>query len=143
MQYPVPQFLDVEDKIIGPFSLIQFGFIFGGGLIDVAIYRIFGVGIILFLIGLPIALASIAMAFVIFNGKHLYYMIPVVLKFVNSPKVMVFHREARDEQSIQISKAVKNAPVGPVDNEPAQSKLKRIAKLLDQKNQEENEYLNR
>ena len=31
MQYPVPQFIDVEDKIFGPFSFKQFLYLLGGG----------------------------------------------------------------------------------------------------------------
>ncbi len=33
MQFPVPQFTEVEDKIIGPLTLKQFGIIFGVGVI--------------------------------------------------------------------------------------------------------------
>jgi hypothetical protein len=33
MQYPVPQFTDVEDRIIGPLTLKQFGIIFGAGVV--------------------------------------------------------------------------------------------------------------
>ena len=33
MQFPVPQFTDVEDKIIGPLTIKQFGILFGVGII--------------------------------------------------------------------------------------------------------------
>ena len=33
MQFPVPQFTDVEDRIIGPLTIKQFGIVFGAGVV--------------------------------------------------------------------------------------------------------------
>ena len=32
MQYPIPQFVEIEDQIIGPLTLKQFFFLLGGGI---------------------------------------------------------------------------------------------------------------
>jgi hypothetical protein len=149
MQFPVPQFLDVEDKIIGPFSLKQFGFVAGGGLLDLALFKIFGVGIILFLFGIPITLLTLYISFGKFNGKQVYEAVPVFVKFLTAPKVMVFQKERSvSDLNIgpitieQINAVAAKAPSN-VPQEEVQTQLKRLSRLLDQKNAEENEIVNK
>lgn len=146
MQFPVPQFLDVEDKIFGPFSLKQFGFIFVGGLIDVLLFRVLQMGITFIILALPITLLTAFLAFGKFNGKAVYNQIPALLKYMTGAKILVFHKTAYvdnlDIQPITLERykeiVVKNEPVKVAEEEP-QSKLKRLSRLLDQKTQEEEE----
>jgi hypothetical protein len=60
MQFKVPQFLDIEDKIFGPFTFSQFAYLAGGAGISYFLYKILGfwLGIIpiLFIISLALAL---------------------------------------------------------------------------------------
>ncbi len=148
MQFPVPQFIDIEDKIIGPFTLKQFGIIFIAGLIDVALFRIFKVGVVFFLIGLPVTLVGLVMAFGQFNGKKLYDSIPLALKFLSEPKQLVFHKTARmDNLNIktitveQVRAAQGNASAQP--EESPQSKLKNLTRLLQEKSEQETQLVNK
>ncbi len=143
MQFPVPQFIDVEDKIIGPFTLKQFGFVFGGGIIVLAIFKIFGLGFVFFLFGIPIALLTMFVSFGSFNGKKVYEAIPLFFKYLGSPKAMVFQKQSSVsglnvapitlEQIQKITAKQQPAP----EVEPVQTQLKRLSRLLDQKNAEE------
>ncbi len=140
MQVPVPQFIDVEDKIIGPFTLKQFGFIFAGGLLIAAFFRIFHLSVIFFLLALPVAIIFAGVAFGSFNGRHIYQNIPVFLQFAFSPKVLVFHRDKTGEAVVLANPAVGSqpqAPQGLSQSEQPSSRLKKLSLLLDQKNQEE------
>lgn len=38
MQYKTPHKIDLEDRIVGPLTMKQFGFVFGGGLIDYLLF---------------------------------------------------------------------------------------------------------
>ncbi|TSC65785.1 MAG: Uncharacterized protein G01um101477_336 [Candidatus Doudnabacteria bacterium Gr01-1014_77] len=147
MQFPVPQFIDVEDKIIGPFTLKQFGIIFIAGLIDVALFRIFKVGVILFLIGLPVTLVGLVMAFGQFNGKKLYDSIPLALKFLSEPKQLVFHKAARmdnlDIKTITVEQVRASQGVPTQPEESPQSKLKNLTRLLEEKNEQETQLVNK
>ncbi len=146
MQFPVPQFIDIEDKIIGPFTLKQFGFIFGGGVLIAALFRILQLSVIFFFLAVPIALISIAFAFGQFNGKPLYNSIPIFMNFLTSPKRMVFHKDKASVDDLDI-KAIMAAPISvapqeqPIVEEPA-SKLHRLSMLLDQKAVQEIEIVN-
>jgi hypothetical protein len=142
MQFAVPQFLDEEDKIFGPLSLKQFGFIFVPGLIILAIFRIFGIGIIFFTLSLPVGLAGIGIAFGMFNGKHVYDLGPVLFSYLRAPKMMIFHKIDNDDSLVTIKPVEAVASNPNADFEESQSKLRKLSLLLDQKNQEEYDLLN-
>ena len=149
MQFPVPQFIDSEDKIIGPFGLKQFGIIFIGGLIVVAIFRIVQLSVTFFLLGLPITLLTLVLAFGSFNGKPLYDAVPTIIGFVFLKKRMIYHKEGKPIETIDLRKihgeeeaaAKAAAEKQKALAEPPQSRLQRLSLLLDQKNQEEYEIL--
>ena len=74
MHAQVPQFIDIEDKIIGPFTLKQFGYFAGGAIIIGIFYMLFKLYIVI-IFGIPIAILSAALAFYKINGRpFLYYL---------------------------------------------------------------------
>ena len=67
MEYQVPQFIEVEDKIFGPLSLKQFIYVAGGiGLCAILILYLHIIG---FILALPVAAFSGALAFYKINNK--------------------------------------------------------------------------
>lgn len=62
MHAQVPQFLDIEDRIIGPFTLKQFGYIAGGAIAVGGLYVFFQLWVVIFF-GLPIIGLALALAF--------------------------------------------------------------------------------
>ena len=57
MQYQVPQFIEIEDKIFGPFTLKQFIYLAGGGGVCLLCYTLFP-----WFIAIPVALPFVALA---------------------------------------------------------------------------------
>ncbi|MFZ1075066.1 MAG: PrgI family protein [Minisyncoccia bacterium] len=68
MEYQVPQFIEVEDKIIGPLTLKQFIYIAGGAGLCVVFFT-FLPFFLAALLSLPIAVLTWALAFYKVNGK--------------------------------------------------------------------------
>ena len=138
MQYSVPQFIDVEDKLIGGLTLKQFLFIMAGGLLTLGIWSIFKFSFIFFLFGLPIAFASLAMAFGKFNGRPVMSNIPAIVRFFSTPRDRIFARTG-DPTALM----VKQAPTEtrhvstPEETSAVTSRLKKLSYLLDQKTAEE------
>ena len=93
MQYPVPQFTDVEDKIIGPLTLKQFGIIFMAGIFIFLGFSATKSILVLIFFVLIFGIPALGLAFAPFNGRPIYNSIPKVIKFVSSPKVLIFHKE--------------------------------------------------
>ena len=68
MQFQVPQFIEVEDKIFGPLTLKQFVYLAGGGATLFLLWVIFPFIIFIFF-AIPIALFSVALAFFKLHGQ--------------------------------------------------------------------------
>jgi len=140
MQYAVPQFTDVEDKLIGPLTLKQFLILFGAGLIILLFYSILGLSMFFYVFSLPVLILGLALSFMTFNGRPLNIYIGSFFSFISKPQTRVFHRV---EPSIVIQKVEKAKPVEtskPIE-EATESRLKRLAYLLDQKTVEEQELI--
>lgn len=67
MEYQVPQFIEVEDKIFGPLTFKQFIYVAGG--VGMSVGLILYLHVIGFIIALPIAALSGALAFYKLNNK--------------------------------------------------------------------------
>lgn len=68
MEYQVPQFIEVEDKLIGPLTLRQFIYIAGAGGLCI-VFFIYLPLVFAVLLALPIAGLAAALAFYRVNGK--------------------------------------------------------------------------
>ena len=135
MQFPVPQFTEVEDKIIGPLTIKQFGIIFGVGIVIFLGYsatKSLPVLIVLFLLfGLP----GLALAFGQINGRPIYNSFGYFLKFFMSPKVLIFHKEAQtisSSQNLKDAKLSSQFPGAEADKLPLgqKAKLSEVQALL-------------
>jgi len=74
MQFKVPQFIDVEDKLFGPLTFKQFAYLGGGAGMVYIIFR-FLPGFLAFIVGAPIVLLSLALAFYKINGKPFIFIV--------------------------------------------------------------------
>jgi len=70
MQYQVPQFIEVEDKIFGPLTLKQFIYLAGGGGLCLIFFTLLPIYITAIL-ALPVIILSLALAFYRVNGRPL------------------------------------------------------------------------
>ncbi|MFM2414709.1 MAG: hypothetical protein RI911_402, partial [Candidatus Parcubacteria bacterium] len=68
MQFSVPQFIEVEDKIFGPFTFKQFIFLIGGAGLSYFVYSVLPQKIAL-LAMLPVMGFSLALAFYKINDR--------------------------------------------------------------------------
>lgn len=133
MQFPVPQFTEVEDKIIGSLSIKQFGIVFAAGIVifmGFSASKSILVAVFLFvLFGIP----ALGLAFAPFNGRPIYNSIPKLIAFVGAPKVLIFHKEAHILKSMgkmsdaQLSSPVKAETKAPQD---PQANLREVQELL-------------
>lgn len=84
MQYQIPQFIELEDKIIGPLTLKQFGYLAIGFFICFGSFFIF-----IFKIWLGISVItifiSLIFAFFSFNGRPFMDMITSYIKYARKP----------------------------------------------------------
>ena len=96
MQFIVPQFLDVEDKIIGPLTFKQFIYLAGGGGLAFSVYRLLPL-----IISIPLALAIVAIALALtfykINGKPFVIVFQAFLSFVFQSKLYIWKKQQKKE----------------------------------------------
>jgi hypothetical protein len=91
-QYQVPQFIDVEDKIIGPLTLKQFLYLVGGGAI-IIIARALFVPILFYAITLVVGAISVGLAFFKVNGVPLPTIISSAFFYFSKPHLYIWKQE--------------------------------------------------
>jgi hypothetical protein len=147
MQYPVPQFTDVEDKIIGPLTVKQFGIMFGAGVVIFLTYSATKSILVLVFFFLLIGGPALGLAFANVNGRPLYNTIGLFIKFFSSPKVLIFHKEVnslsnlkglRDAQTVSKKEEEKKPTV-----QDTRANLKKVQQLLRDTSQRESDVINK
>ena len=97
MQFQVPQFLDVEDKIIGPFTIKQFIYLAGGAGMGYLGYRFVPyIGWLLFLgfVGIGAALG-----FYKFNSKPLINAVESAMYYYKSARFYVWRKREKPKDA--------------------------------------------
>lgn len=90
-QFVVPQFIDVEDKIIGPITTRQFLILLTGAMIIGISYKIFDFALFL-TVGLLIIIISGILAFLKINGRPFHYFILNLFQTWRRPKLRVWYQ---------------------------------------------------
>ena len=91
MRYQVPQFIEVEDKIFGPFTFKQFIYMAGGaGLCAVLILNLHAIG---FVLAVPVAALSAALAFYKINSKSFTDIVEAGFNFYTSGRLYLWKKD--------------------------------------------------
>jgi hypothetical protein len=95
-QHPVPQNITgFEFKLIGFLTLRQFGYLAAAGVTDIILYAAQLPLIIVLLIGLPISLLALGLAFFRVNDQPFESWLAAFIKTIYSPTIRVWHREPK------------------------------------------------
>ncbi len=131
MQAVVPQFIEVEDRIIGPLTLKQFLYFLAAGGIELVYWFFFDFSLFI-LISIPTVAIAFAFAFFKINDRPFIYFVLAVIGFYLKPVVRVWHRRgskltARD--IIAVSFLEETEGVGHKDLLKAHMKRGRLAHI--------------
>lgn len=99
MQYQVPQFIEIEDKIIGPLTLKQFLWVLAGGVILFIIWT-FADLTWLIIIGTPVAGLFMALAFYKINGRSFIAFLSSAIGFYTKSKTFLWQRQKNIRKNI-------------------------------------------
>lgn len=91
MQFKVPQFIDIEDKLIGPLTLKQFLYLLGGGGLLTVLWIYLKLGVFL-IIGIPIGIIVLGLAFYKVNGRPLIYLLGSLIKYLTKPRLYLWKK---------------------------------------------------
>jgi len=127
MQFQVPQFIEIEDKIIGNFTFKQFVYLAGGAGLSYILYASLPSFAAFFFI-VPVLAFSAALAFYKVNGKPFIHVVEAAIRYVFSEKLYVWKK--REPKPVR--KDEEKAPE-PIVDVPrlSDSKLKELSWSLD------------
>ena len=106
-QFVVPQFLDVESKIIGSVTMRQFAILMAAILVAVIFYKLFD--FVLFLLtAIPWMICAGVVAFVRINGQPFHYFFLNFVQTSRRPNLRVWSKERTDAElrSVVLKKPV-------------------------------------
>lgn len=108
MQFRVPQFIDLEDKVFGPFTLKQFGYIVGAGGISFLIWTFIPIKFIAVLFIIPIASLFIALAFVKFNNRSFGEILESAFGYYTGTKIYTWKQPDQKKEETSVDQVVAN-----------------------------------
>lgn len=92
MQFAIPQFVEVEDKVIGPLTVRQFLFLVAGGIFLLICWSLADLSLFIFLTVITVAVTG-SFAFVKINGRPFQIFLVSVFQFFSKPRLRVWFRE--------------------------------------------------
>jgi hypothetical protein len=100
MQFHIPQFIDIEDKIFGPFTFKQFVYLLGGAGTLFITWTLFG-QVLGIMIGGPIAGVALLLAFKSVNGRPFSVVLEAGAKYFMGNKLYLWKKEEELEGNMQ------------------------------------------
>ncbi|MBI2459673.1 MAG: PrgI family protein [Parcubacteria group bacterium] len=133
-QFVVPQFIDVEDKIIGPITIRQFIVMLAGFLIIAISYKLFDFSLFITLGLLTLAITGI-FAFLKINGRPFHYFVLNLFQTLKRPRLRAWHNGlllAGDNYGIEQSRFIPAAPAV-LNKHYTASRLAELSLIVDTK----------
>lgn len=124
----VPQYIDVEDKIAGPLTAKQLGWLIGLGIILLIMWNMVPTPVF-FILGFPLAILFVALAFFKPYGQPLGSFVIFGVMYFFRPKVYIWKRTP--ERVSNIPQKVQTVTTALPDKHLSSQSLKDLAQLLD------------
>lgn len=91
-QFTVPQFIDVESKIIGPITTRQFLILLGAAILVAASYKLFDFSLFLTVSVIVLLLAAV-FAFAKINGRPFHFFVLNATQTLRRPRIRVWNNK--------------------------------------------------
>lgn len=132
MQFQVPQNIAMEDRIVGPLTIMQFAIVVIGGGISFFFLNLGGLpGWMSKGIGGFFALLTILLAMGKFNDQPLYRFFRFLIAYVVTPKTRVWRKSGREVNLIKPSSQVVKGQVRTTSKNISKADVARLAVVLD------------
>mgnify|MGYP001613038606 CR=1 FL=1 len=133
MEYQVPQFIDVEDKIVGPLTLKQFIYVAGAGGLTV-VFFVYLPTFLAFALSAPVVALAAALAFYKVNGKSFIEMLEAGFSYYTGAKLFLWkHKDPNAKEQSGAAAEAAALAARPVRGTPklTRGKLSELAWSLD------------
>jgi len=127
MQFTVPQFIEVEDKILGPITVRQFIILLVDGIFLAIAWKL--ADLVLFIVLLSIFGGfGLVLAFVKINGQSFHYFLLNFLQTLSRPTLRVWQKKFTDKELITLA-TVEKPPLPPTKAFKESISVSRLSEL--------------
>lgn len=133
MNFNVPQYIEVEDKIAFQMTIKQLAWLALGGMALVFLWQLDSTPLLL-VVGVPVILLSAALAFYKPAGMTFFQFTLNSIFYLFKPKVLIWHRSAvvqRERAPRQLTDKKKKASINRYTKEKRMKNSKNLADFLD------------
>lgn len=102
MRFEVPQFINIPDKLFGPFTFKQALYLVGGGGIVFVLYKTLPLSFAV-LLGIPVAAFALALVFYKPNGREFIHMVESFLLYSFSFKFYLWRQRDPEPGAQQVT----------------------------------------
>jgi hypothetical protein len=134
MEFQVPQFIEVEDKIFGPLTILQFIYLAGGFGFAFAMWLLLPLWLAI-IVGAPVALLGAGLAFYKVNERPLMATLEAGFNYLTGAKLYVWEKKKMELPSPENIALLGETPEDPAKYVPAatSNKIKDLSWSLDVK----------
>jgi hypothetical protein len=127
MQFQIPQFTEIEDKVVGPLTIKQFLYLVVGTFVLYILFNLLNFFVFIIL-AIPIAAISLALAFVRVNQRPLASTIKNFLGFVKKPDFYIWKKPEpkKTKEEKPLPEIIKKEPINSKERLIPHEKLQEI-----------------
>lgn len=126
MQFKVPQFIDIEDKVFGPLTFKQFAYLAGGAGLGYLSFRWLPTIAALF-IGPAIVAFALALAFMKYNDKPFIHLVESFINYYSRSRLYLWRKQQGTASSKATAAPIVSGPRATMN----ESKLKTLSWSVD------------
>lgn len=143
MKFRVPQFIDIEDKVFGPLTLKQFGYVVGAGGISFLIWTLVPIKFIAILIIIPVASLFLALAFGKYNNRPFGDLLENAFSYYTGAKIYTWKQPELQKMETSVDQVVANTQKEIIIAKTNRDKIHDISLGLDvyERNEEKEENI--
>ncbi|MCX6810243.1 MAG: PrgI family protein [Candidatus Berkelbacteria bacterium] len=132
MQFKVPQKIDIEDKIMGPLTMVQFVYAVLGAGAGYIILNSIG-GFIGWILALPIFIFTFCIVFVKVNGRSFGQFLKNAIAYAANPKTRLWHKSESNVR-VEIYQPKVEAITDPYANKHySRADIEKVANVIDRR----------
>jgi hypothetical protein len=136
MQFRVPQNITMEDRIVGPLTLIQFTIlVLGGGLSFLIFTSSLLPSPLTLILAVAFALVTISIALGKFNDQPLYRFFRFIISYIITPKTRIWHKTGLEIQLVRPSNHAVNQNQHKQAKQVSKEDIQRLSVVLDSRGQ--------
>lgn len=131
-QFVVPQFLDVETKIIGPVTMRQFLIMLATMLAEFLIYRFVLNVLVVIILGVLVLAIGVIFAFAKVNGQGFHFVVLNMIQTLRKPMARVWDKSFTESQIKAMLRKEEKEPIIPTIHKelPESTRLSELALIV-------------